>query len=42
MEWQENPKAVEAVEYLLSIGFNAEDFLAADANASDYADETEE
>jgi hypothetical protein len=33
-DWRKDPKAVEAVEYLLSIGFNADDFMAADIEAS--------
>lgn len=32
--WKNDPKAVEAVEYLLGIGFNADDFLQADAESS--------
>lgn len=32
--WMKDPKAIEAVEYLLGIGFNSEDMLHADIEAS--------
>ncbi len=34
MSWRFDPKAVEAVDYLLSIGFNSDDFFMADAEAA--------
>lgn len=39
--WKKDPKAVEAVEYLLEIGFNADDLLQADAEESGDCDEEE-
>jgi len=32
--WRNNPKAVEALEYLLSIGMNSDEFAMADAHES--------
>jgi Ran GTPase-activating protein (RanGAP) involved in mRNA processing and transport len=32
--WKDDPKAVEAVEYLLGIGMNADEFLQADIEES--------
>jgi hypothetical protein len=34
-KWRSDPKAVEAVEYLLSIGMNSDEFLLADIEESE-------
>jgi hypothetical protein len=40
--WEEDPKAVEAVEYLLEIGFNSEEFLHAEMEASGDGEQDED